>query len=87
MIDSEQMEELKEAFQLFDTNHSGSIDSREFKAAMRALGFPIKKIDVVRHFKEIPKDISDALTFDEFCQIVAPIMPKRDTKEEVYKVF
>jgi len=87
MIDSEQMEELKEAFQLFDTNHSGSIDSREFKAAMRSLGFPIKKIDVVRYFKEIPKDISDSLTFDDFCQIIAPIMPKRDSKEEIHKIF
>ena len=54
---------------------------------MRALGFPIKKIDVVRYFKEIPKDISDSLTFDDFCIIVAPIMPKRDSKEEIYKVF
>ena len=87
MVDSEQMEELKEAFQLFDTNHSGTIDSREFKAAMRALGFPIKKIDVIRYFKEIPKDISETLTFDEFVRIVQPIMPKRDSKEEVFKIF
>ena len=81
------MEELKEAFQLFDTNHSGSIDSREFKAAMRALGFPIKKIDVIRYFKEIPKDISENLNFEEFVRIVGPIMPKRDSKDEVFKIF
>ena len=81
------MEELKEAFQLFDTNHSGNIDSREFKAAMRALGFPVKKIDVIRYFKEIPKDISESLTFEEWVRIVAPIMPKRDSKEEIFKVF
>ena len=81
------MEELKEAFQLFDTNHSGSIDSREFKAAMRALGFPIKKVDVIRYFKEIPKDITESLNFEEFLRIVAPIMPKRDSKEEIYKIF
>ena len=87
MVDSEQLEELKEAFQLFDTNHTGSIDSREFKAAMRALGFPIKKVDVIRYFKEIPKDISESLTFEEFIRIVGPIMPKRDTKEEVFKIF
>ena len=87
LIDDDLMEELKEAFQLFDTNHSGTIDSREFKAAMRALGFPIKKVDVIRYFKEIPKDISESLTFDEFIRIVAPIMPKRDSKEEIYKVF
>ena len=81
------MEELKEAFQLFDTNHSGSIDSREFKAAMRALGFTVKKADVIRYFKEIPKDVSESLTFEEFLRIVAPIMPKRDTKEEIFKIF
>jgi Ca2+-binding EF-hand superfamily protein len=44
------MEELKEAFHLFDTNHSGSIDAREYKAAMRALGNEMKKSDVVVHF-------------------------------------
>ena len=87
MVDQEQMEELKEAFQLFDTNHSGNIDSREFKAAMRALGFPIKKQDVIKYFKEIPKDVTESLTFEEFIRIVAPIMPKRDSKEEIYKIF
>lgn len=87
MVDQEQMEELKEAFQLFDTNHSGQIDSREFKAAMRALGFPVKKVDVIRHFKEIPKDVSDSLNFEEFVRIVGNMMPKRDSKDEVFKVF
>ena len=87
MVDQEQMEELKEAFQLFDTNHIGKIDSREFKAAMRALGFPVKKVDVIRYFKEIPKDITDSLTFEEFIRIVGPIMPKRDSKEEIFKIF
>ena len=49
-IDEEQLEELKEAFHLFDTNHSGTIDAREFKAAMRALGHDFKKSDVVQCF-------------------------------------
>ena len=87
IVDAEQLEELKEAFQLFDTNHTGAIDSREFKAAMRALGFPIKKVDVIKFFKEVPKDVSESLNFEEFVGIVAPIMPKRDSKEEVYKIF
>ena len=54
---------------------------------MRALGFPIKKQDVIRYFKEIPKDITESLNFEEFIRIVAPIMPKRDSKEEIYKIF
>lgn len=35
---------------MFDTNHSGKIDAREFKAAMRALGHEFKKADVVACF-------------------------------------
>ena len=54
---------------------------------MRALGFPVKKVDVIRYFKEIPKDVSDSLTFEEFVRIVAPIMPRRDSKDEIFKVF
>ncbi len=38
LIDEDTMEDLKEAFTLFDTNHNGSIDYRELKAALRALG-------------------------------------------------
>lgn len=33
------MEEIKEAFSLFDTEGKGVIDIRELKAAFRALGF------------------------------------------------
>lgn len=32
------MEELREAFALFDTENAGVIDARELKAAIRALG-------------------------------------------------
>lgn len=35
----EQKEELKEAFDLFDTEGSGKIDARELKVVMKALGF------------------------------------------------
>ena len=42
-LSEEQIEEIREAFNLFDTDHSGSIDYRELKAAMRALGFEVKK--------------------------------------------
>lgn len=32
-LTDEQLEEIREAFNLFDTDHSGSIDLRELKAA------------------------------------------------------
>ena len=81
------MEELKEAFHLFDTNHSGHIDAREFKAAMRALGYDVKKADVISCFAEVDKDISKNLSFEDFVKILTPKLRNRDSKEEIAKIF
>ena len=83
----EQLEELKEAFHLFDTEHRGKIDYWEFKAAMRALGYEIKKMEVEKCFKELDKDLSHSVTFEEFVQIVTPRLNPRNSKEEIYKIF
>ena len=42
-LTEEQKQEIKEAFDLFDTDGSGTIDAKELKVAMRALGFEPKK--------------------------------------------
>lgn len=47
-LDEEAMEEIKEAFNLFDTEGKGNIDVRELKAAFRALGFQVKKQKYVK---------------------------------------
>jgi centrin-1 len=45
-LTAEQKEEIKEAFDLFDTEGSGKIDAKELKVAMRALGFEPKKEEI-----------------------------------------
>ena len=42
-LSEEQRQEIKEAFDLFDTDKTGTIDYHELKVAMRALGFDVKK--------------------------------------------
>lgn len=42
----EQIEEIDNAFLLFDKDHSGSIDIHELKDAMKALGVYLKKEEV-----------------------------------------
>ena len=37
-LTEEQKQEIREAFDLFDTDGSGTIDAKELKVAMRALG-------------------------------------------------
>ncbi len=45
-LTEEQKAEIREAFDLFDTDGSGTIDAKELKVAMRALGFEPKKEEV-----------------------------------------
>ena len=39
----EQIDEIREAFNLFDSDGSGAINYKELKAAMKALGFDTSK--------------------------------------------
>ena len=48
-LTEEQKQEIKEAFDLFDTDGSGEIDSKELKVAMRALGFEPKKEEIQKN--------------------------------------
>ncbi len=44
----------------------GSIDVKELKAAMRALGFVVKKAEVRKMISDIDKDDSGSIDFNEF---------------------
>jgi Ca2+-binding EF-hand superfamily protein len=42
----EEIEEIREAFNLFDTDGSGTIDPKELKSAMQSLGFEAKNVTI-----------------------------------------
>ena len=86
-LSEEQIEEIREAFNLFDTDHSGSIDYRELKAAMRALGFEVKKEELKKMITDIDADGSGNIEFPEFLEMMTGKMGEKDTKEEIIKVF
>ena len=86
-IRREQIEEIREAFNLFDTDHSGNIDYRELKAAMRALGFEVKKEELKKMITDIDADGSGSIEFPEFLEMMTGKMGEKDSKEEIMKVF
>ncbi|CAM9258822.1 unnamed protein product [Chrysoparadoxa australica] len=81
------MEEIKEAFNLFDTEGKGSIDIRELKAGFRALGFQVKKAELRGMLSDIGKEGAASVTFNEFVEMVTPKVLARDPKEEIMKIF
>ena len=71
-LTEEQKQEIREAFDLFDTDKSGSIDYHELKVAIRALGFDIKKEEVRRIMSEVDREGTGTIEFPEFLSISTP---------------
>ena len=86
-LTEEEKLEIKEAFDLFDTDGSGVIDAKELKVAMRALGFEPKKEEVRKLIAEVDKDGSGTIDFSEFLDMMTSKMGERDSKEEILKAF
>lgn len=86
-LSEEQLEELREVFSLFDVTQSGTIDAREFKASLRALGFDVKKDHIKSMMGEVGKGLRDRLEFEEFCRVMSAHMPDKSSKEEIRKLF
>lgn len=55
-MNDEQKQEIREAFDLFDADGSGTIDVKELKVAMRALGFEPKKEEIKKMISDIDKE-------------------------------
>ncbi|KAG6397354.1 hypothetical protein SASPL_143521 [Salvia splendens] len=86
-LTQQKKQEIKEAFELFDTDGSGTIDAKELNVAMRALGFEMSEEEITRMIAEVDKDGSGAIDFDEFCHMMTAKFGERDTKEELMKAF
>jgi len=83
----EQLEEIKEAFNIFDVDQSGSIDYRELKAAMKALGVCVKKDELKKMITDVDADGSGSVEFPEFLQMMTAKMGSNDTRDDIDKVY
>jgi Ca2+-binding EF-hand superfamily protein len=86
-ITEEQSQEIKEAFDLFDSESTGYIDSKELKVAMRALGFEPKKEEIRKILSEVDKQGEGNISFEDFLSIMTEKMLERDPIEEMKKAF
>jgi centrin-3 len=123
-LSEEQKQEIKEAFDLFDTDKSGSIDYHELKVraaqrsdrttnertgrvdrvthrrlvcclllvfvvevAMRALGFDVKKAEVLKLMKDYDRNETGQVSYADFVDIMTQKIADRDPEEEIRKAF
>merc|ERR1712036_167949 len=86
-LTDDQLDEIREAFSLFDSDASGAIDVRELKAAMRALGFEVKNEELKKMVSDIDGDGNGTIEFVEFLQMMTGKMGEKDSREDIEKVF
>ena len=68
-LTDEQRQEIKEAFELFDTDKDGAIDYHELKVAMRALGFDLKKAEVLKVLRDHDHKGEGVMEWDDFLRV------------------
>lgn len=86
-LTEEQKQEIKEAFDLFDTDKTGTIDYHELKVAMRALGFDVKKQEVMGLMREYDRDGAGQIEYIDFLEIMTTKIADRDPVDEILKAF
>jgi centrin-3 len=86
-LPSDQQQEIKEAFDLFDPHATQSITYHELKVILRALGFEVKKSEVVELARQYDVEESGRVTFDDYVDIMRRKYAERDPIEEVLKAF
>merc|ERR550534_598027 len=88
-VSQEEIQELKEAFDLFDTDKSGSIEIDELKRAMTSLGYDKKSQNrmVFQILENLDKNKDGQIDFDEFLDMMTARISDRDSREDIMKVF
>lgn len=83
----EQKLDIKKAFDLFDIQCTGFIETKELRVAIRALGFEPKKEDIKRMMDEIDKDKTGRIAFNDFLYLMRQKMSEKDSKQDMLKAF
>ena len=86
-LTEDEVMEIKEAFDLFDSDKSGQIDTEELKAALKNLGIDAKNQTLANMMADLDKDGSGQIDFEEFIDMMTAKMSDRDTREDLEKVF
>ena len=89
VITSDDGDEIKNAFEFFDSNGNGKIDAREVRNAMQKIGYDENNPTVYEVVTELdnPRNKNTGVTFDDFVKTVNYKVPEKETLEDLRKVF
>lgn len=83
----DEVEEIREAFNLFDTEGQGSIDIRELKQAMSSLGFENKNPTIFSMIVELERELSGSVDFETFLDGISGKLGDKESRSGIQKIF
>merc|ERR1711879_707530 len=86
-LSKEQKQEIKEAFDTFDSERTGRMEYYELKVAIRAMGFDIKKQEAQELMARYDREESGDIGYDAFEEIMAARYANQDPMDEIRKAF
>ena len=86
-LSADEIEEIKEAFDIFDVDRSGAISVAELLNAMRSLGFDTKNPAIFQMIADMDEDGNGEIEFEEFLDMMTARISDRNTKEDLERVF
>ena len=89
-LSQEETDEIKQAFDLFDTNSTGLIDPKELKAAMQSLGFDSKNPTIFELISDLDNDASEkagGINFETFIQAINDKLGDKESEEGIRRIF
>eukprot|EP00914_Ancora_sagittata_P012201 GHVO01023544.1.p2 GENE.GHVO01023544.1~~GHVO01023544.1.p2 ORF type:complete len:172 (+),score=33.80 GHVO01023544.1:946-1461(+) len=85
-LTEDEVEEIREAFNLFDTDGSGTIDPSELKAAMQSLGFESKNPTIYQMISDLDRQ-GGAIDFEEFLDAITSKLGDKESRDGIQKIF
>ena len=87
MLSDEQINLLKEAFDLFDMEKTGKIDYHELKLTFKAFGFKVTKEEMKSIKERLDSKDTNRIGFDEFMDLMSEKFAERNPKDEALMAF
>ena len=89
-LSTEEVDEIKQAFDLFDTNGTGKIDPKELKAAMQSLGFDSENPTIYQLIADLDTPEAEkngGINFDDFVDAINDKLGDKESKEGIRRIF
>merc|ERR1719183_2628956 len=82
-VTNEQKQEIKEAFDIFDSQGTKRMDYHELKVAVRAMGFEIKKQEALKLMDQYDREETGYIGYEDFEAIMIERYASQDPMDEI----